>query len=138
MPAIKYRVTLRENEKSMLEAWVRKGKSAARSQTRARILLKAATGCRDEAIVKALAVSEDHPRPAQKPKLTDRQAAQVIAIACSPAPERHEYWTLRLLVGKVVELGYAESISHEAMRQLLKKHLEPLAEAGVVHSRGQR
>jgi len=142
MPAIKYRVTLTEDEKLMLEALLRKGKSAARSQTRARILLKTAAGCRDEEIVKALEVSasmvaktrlrcveegvesalKDHPRPGQKPKLTDRQAAQLIAIACSPAPEGHERWTLRLLAGQVVELNYVESFSHEAVRQLLKKH----------------
>ncbi len=121
---------------------MRKGKSAAWSQARARSLLKAAAGCPEEAIVKALEVSasrvaktrlrcveegveaalKDPPRPGQKPKLTDRQAAQVIAIACSPAPEGHARWTLRLLAGKVVELNYAESFSHEAVRQLLKKH----------------
>ena len=29
----------------------------------------------------------------------------LIALACSDAPEGHEHWTLRLLAGKVVELG---------------------------------
>ena len=57
MPAIKYRVTLTEEEVEMLEALLRKGTSAARKQTRARILLKAATGCKDAAIMEALAVS---------------------------------------------------------------------------------
>ena len=45
MPAIKYRVTLTDDEVEMLEAMLRKGKCAARKQTRARILLKAAAGC---------------------------------------------------------------------------------------------
>ena len=45
MAVIKYRVTLSEEEVEMLEALLRKGKSAARKQTRARILLKAAAGC---------------------------------------------------------------------------------------------
>jgi transposase len=96
VPAIQYRVILPEEEQSMLEAMLRKGKSAARSQTRARILLKAAADCRDEDRMKALEVSasmvaktrlrcveegveaalKDHPRPGQKPKLTDRQAAR--------------------------------------------------------------
>ena len=31
----------------------------------------------------------------------------LIALACSPAPEGHAHWTLRLLAGKVVELGLA-------------------------------
>lgn len=45
MPAIKYRVTLTDDEVGLLEALLRRGKSAARKQTRARILLKAAAGC---------------------------------------------------------------------------------------------
>lgn len=57
MPAIKYRVTLTDDEVEMLEAMLRKGKCAARKQTRARILLKAAAGCKDAAIIEALAVS---------------------------------------------------------------------------------
>jgi transposase len=158
MPAIKYKVKLTDDEKLQMEALLHKGKSAARSQTRARILLKAASGCQDEEIIQALGVSpsmvaktrqrcveegpeaalKDHPRPGKAPKLTDRQAAHIIAIACSDAPEGHVRWTLRLLANKVVELAYAPSYSYETIRQLLKKHPETLAEAGVVYSRGQR
>ena len=35
----------------------------------------------------------------------------------------HERWTLRLLAGKVVELGLASSMSHEGVRKRLKKTL---------------
>ena len=45
-------------------------------------------------------------------KLDDRGEAHMIALACSPAPEGHDHWTLRLLAGKVVELGLAPSLSH--------------------------
>ena len=51
MPAIKYKVNLSDDEKLQLETLLRKGKSAARSQTRARILLKAATGLQDKNII---------------------------------------------------------------------------------------
>lgn len=158
MPAIKYRVTLTEDEVEMLETLLRKGKSAARKQTRARILLKAAAGCKDAAIMEALAISatmvgntrqrcvedgveaalHDRPRPGKVPKLTDKQCAHVIATACTPAPEGHDHWTLRLLADKVVQLGYADAFSHETVRRLLKKHTETLAGAGVVYSRGRR
>lgn len=158
MPAIKYRVTLTDDEVEMLESLLRKGKSAARKQTRARILLKAASGSKDTEIMEALAVSatmiyntrqrcveegveaalHDRPRPGKAPKLTDKQCAHVIATACTPAPEGHGHWTLRLLAGEVVQLGYADSFSHETIRRLLKKHPETLASAGVVHSRGRR
>ena len=57
MPAIKYKVSLSEDEKQYLQALIRKGTSAARSQTRARILLKAAEGVQDKAIIEALGVS---------------------------------------------------------------------------------
>jgi len=156
MPA-KYKVNLTDEEKLQLEAVVHKGKSAARSQTRARILLKAAAGVHDKDITEALDVSfsmvaktrqrcaeegpkaalKDRDRPGQTPKLTEEQVAHIIAIACSEAPEGHAHWTLRLLASKVVELDYAPSCSHEMIRQLLKKHSEALAEAGMLYSRNQ-
>ena len=57
MPAIKYKVNLTDDEKFQLEALVHKGSSAARSQTRARILLKAALGVQDKNIILAMDVS---------------------------------------------------------------------------------
>ena len=42
-------------------------------------------------------------------------------LACSAAPEGHTHWTLQLLADQVVELEFAESISLETVRQLLKK-----------------
>ena len=56
-------------------------------------------------------------------KLDDRGEAHLIALACSPAPEGHDHWTLRLLAGKVVELGLASTMSHEGVRKRLKKTL---------------
>lgn len=143
MPAIKYRVKLTDEEAESLEAVLHKGKSAARQQTRARILLKAAAGYPDAAIMEALGVSatmvgharkrcveegleaalHDRPRPGKAAKLTDKQCAQVIATACTPAPAGHAHWTLRLLADHVVQLGYADTFSHESIRRLLKKTL---------------
>lgn len=53
--------------------------------------------------------------------LTGGQAAHLIAIACSPVPDGHDHWTVRLLAGKAVQLDFVESISPETIRQLLKK-----------------
>jgi transposase len=155
---IKYRVTLTAEEQTELEALISKGKSAARKQTRARIILLAAEGKKDAMIAEVLRISErtifqirqrcvemgplhaleDLPRPGAKFKLDEKQCAHIIATACSEAPEGHSHWTLRLLADQVVQLGFADSMSHEAIRQLLKKHAETLAERGVVYSRGQR
>jgi len=40
---------------------------------------------------------------------------------------------LQLLADKIAELGYLQSISHEAIRQTLKKRIEALVEADVVY-----
>lgn len=141
MPAKIYIVDLTESERSELLSLLRKGKTGVRRITRARSLLKADEGLKDAEIARVLhsspstvertrkrfvegglakALNED-PRPGRVPKLNQRQAAHLIAIACSHAPDGQAHWTLRMLVDKVVELGFAESFSHEAVRQRLKK-----------------
>ena len=67
------------------------------------------------------AAINDRPWPGRERKLDGRQEAHLIAFACSAAPEGHTHWTLQLLADKVVELEFAESISLETVRQLLKK-----------------
>ncbi len=47
--------------------------------------------------------------------------AHLVALSCSEPPEGFARWSLRLLADKVVELGYIDSISHEAVRGILKK-----------------
>jgi hypothetical protein len=67
------------------------------------------------------AALEDRPRPGAVAKLNDSQCAHIIALVCTPAPEGHDHWTLRLLADQVVQLGYAESFSYEGVRCLFKK-----------------
>ena len=47
--------------------------------------------------------------------------AHLVALCCSEPPDGFSRWSLRLLADKVVELNYVESISHEAVRSVLKK-----------------
>jgi hypothetical protein len=54
-------------------------------------------------------------------KLDGKQEAQLTTIACSQPPEGRARWTLRLLADRMVQLDYIESISHETVRQVLKK-----------------
>jgi transposase len=141
MPALKYIVALEPAERAHLESLLQRGKHASRQLNRARILLKAAEGRNDEAIVHALQVGvatvgrirkrfveegleaalKEKPRPGQRRKLTGKQEARLIAEACSPAPQGRVRWTLRLLAERVVALELTDSISHEAIRQVLKK-----------------
>ena len=137
----KYGVRLAPEQRDRLEHVIRAGKSSARVTTRARILLKTDDGWFAPQVAEALDVAlgtvyrikrrfaeaglegvlQDRPQAQRYRKLDDRGEAHLIALACSPAPEGHDHWTLRLLAGKVVELGLAPALSHETVRQRLKK-----------------
>ena len=54
-------------------------------------------------------------------KMTGDEEAHLIALCCSPAPEGYATWTLRMLADKMVELDIVDSVSHETIRQTLKK-----------------
>jgi Homeodomain-like domain len=62
-----------------------------------------------------------HPLQAHPCALDGEQEAHLIALSCSPCPTGQARWTLRLLASRMVELGYVEQVSHETVRQTLKK-----------------
>ena len=66
-------------------------------------------------------------------RLDGEGEARLISLACSDAPEGYARWTLHLLSDKLVELEVVESISHECVRQVLKKRCKTLAKTNVVH-----
>jgi transposase len=141
MPRKKYLINLSADEQWQLTELTRKGSLKARQFKRAMILLKANEGMMDAQIMAAINVSRpcverirkrfveggleralnEDPRPGQRRKLDGRGEAQLIATACSQAPEGHDHWTVRLLAGRLVELGVVENISHETVRLTLKK-----------------
>lgn len=139
-------VKLTEDEQEHLFGLIHKGQHSARVITRARILTKLAKGYSNQEVCSALDVTlptvakirkrleecglqgalSELPRPGSAPKLDAKQAAMITAIACSKAPDGHDHWSLRLLGSKIVELGFAQSYSHEGVRKLLKKmHSSP-------------
>ena len=61
----------------------------------------------------------------------------LIALACNPAPEGHDHWTMRALAGKVVELGLVVSLSPETIRLRLKKRTQAVAQETMVHPQGR-
>ena len=141
MPRKMYLVNLSDEERQMLLEMTRKGEIKVRKFKRAMILLKADEGLTDQQIMAAVNVSRpcverirkrfvadgieralnEDPRPGQKRKLDGRAEATLIATACSDAPEGHARWTLRLLAGKLVQLGVVDTISYETVRRTLKK-----------------
>lgn len=141
MPKKLYLVNLSDAERQTLADMTRKGTIKARQFKRAMILLKADEGLSDPQIMAAVSVSRptvertrkrfveggleralnEDPRPGQMRKLDGRGEAVLIAEACGPAPEGHDKWTLRLLAGRLVQLGVVENISYETVRRTLNK-----------------
>jgi transposase len=144
---LRYIVRLTETERQQLEQMLAKGRHAASTATRARILLKAdeseeGPGWTDGGIVRALdtslstvhrvrqefvelgleaALYRRKPTGRQYRKLDGAQEAQLIALACGAAPEGRTRWTLKLLAQRMVELEIVDSIGPECVRTTLKK-----------------
>jgi transposase len=143
----KYRILLSDDERAALRSLVSAGIAPARTLTRARILLKAdhsdaGPGWSDAAIAGALDVNlstvlrvrrqfvEDgltatleRKRPDRiYPRTLDGEAeARLVAMTCGTPPDGQARWSLRLLADALVRLEVVEAISHETVRQTLKK-----------------
>jgi transposase len=141
-------VTLTADERQALSDLIAAGKAAARKLAHARVLLKAdaapgGPAWTDERIAGAVEVSVDtvervrqrfvehgldralgrkpQDRPSRERTLDGRAEARLIALACSAPPAGRTAWTLHLLAGRLVELRVVDAISHETVRQALKK-----------------
>jgi putative transposase len=141
MPRKAEPVELSTDELRSLKTLLRRGTSAARVQTRARVLDLLHRGQHPQAIAATLNLSlptifnikrryleegfdsalQDKPRSGKPPRILGDVRARLTALACCEAPEGHARWTLRLLADRAVKLGFVDSISHNAVRQILKK-----------------
>ncbi|NEQ69473.1 MAG: helix-turn-helix domain-containing protein [Symploca sp. SIO2D2] len=153
MPAKKYIVSLSENERFSLQELIQKRKAALLKIDNARILLKADInqddgGWNDLRISQGLdistrrieivrqkfveegleqALAHHHKHSSKLRKIDGEAEAHLIAIACGQPPTGSSRWSLRLLAEQMVVLGYVESISHESVRQVLKKRNKTLS-----------
>ena len=142
----KHIVRLTDEERNVLRDVVKKLKGTSQKVRRAQVLLKAdadgsnwtdkkiaeAFSCRTKTVENirqrlvrdgfeiALNGKQRDTPPRQK-LLDGEQEAKVIALRLGKPPEGFANWTLRLLADQVVELGIADSISHETVRKTLKK-----------------
>lgn len=147
MPARKYVVALSEEQRQKVEIVARSYKHSERERKRAKILLLADTnradgGRRDAAICEQVhvcdvTVGQVQRRFAQegvdaalyrreqtkrKARVLDGNAeAFLIATTCSAPPTGQKRWTLHLLADRLVAQGYVDAVSHETVRQTLKK-----------------
>lgn len=144
---IKYTVHLTKTEREELLAIVSKGSHTSQTFRAAYILLNCDEGkyvekVTNEQISKVLKVGmrtidrvkrrfiEDGMEVTLERKPTSRTydvkadgdvEARLVTLCCSEPPKGFAKWSLRLLADKMVELKYAESISYETVRRVLKK-----------------
>ena len=64
---------------------------------------------------------KDEPRPGQPIKYSEKDKAEIIAMACSKAPEGRSRWTIRLIEKTLKERKVMVTINRETIRLLLKK-----------------
>lgn len=142
----KYVVRLSEIERDHLQEVIKKLQGSGQKVRRAQILLKAdadGPAWTDQRIAEAYdgrvntveklrqrfvedgfekalnGRQREHP---PTPKLLNgEQEAHIIATRLGSPPAGYGRWSLRLLAGRVVELGIVEAISHETVRKLIKK-----------------
>lgn len=151
--AKKYIVRLTADEHAYLQGLIHKGKVAAYKRLHAEILLKADISewgekWQDNLISEAFGVStrtvervrerfvqegleaalnRASPTRVRSRVIDGENEAHLIALVCGDAPVGCSRWSLRLLGQRMVELGYVESVSHETVRQTLKKRIKTLA-----------
>ena len=134
-------IKLRKNELRSLTTIIKRGTTTARIQTRARILDLLHRGQHPREIAALLQISLqtifnvkrrylsagfdaalfDQPRSGRPIRIDGAQRAKITALACSAPPAGHARWSLRLLADKAVELQYCAAISHNAVKEILKK-----------------
>jgi hypothetical protein len=159
----KYRVTLRKEEKGLLEAMVQKGNHKSRKVLNALVLLNCDEGrfqdhrVKNEDVASVLRISmrkidrvkrrfveegfdtalSGHKQERTYEKKADGEfEAHLIALSCSAPPEGFARWSLRLLADRAVELKYIDSVSYETIRRVLKKRNKTLEKARMGHPTG--
>ena len=143
---IRYLVELNDEEKAHLLQRVSRGRSGARQLKRAQVLLAAARGESDAVIASNLSVGtstvyrtkrrfveegleaalSEQPRAGAARKLSGREVALLVAVACSNPPSGRARWTLALLAGELVRRTEHTAVSRETIRRrLAEQKLKP-------------
>jgi transposase len=136
---IRYRVTLTAEERDQLQTLLSGGTGAVRTIKRAQILLAADADSTDERIARTVRVGtstvyrtkqrfvedglapalSERPRPGAPRKLSTREEALLVAVACSQPPAGRARWTMDLLAGELVRLTSHATLSGDTVRRRL-------------------
>lgn len=135
------KIKLEKAERKFLQDFLRKGTKKARAFARANILLLADEGWETETIAKMVKVHrqrvwrikkrylkeglksalEEKPRSGQPPKYKEKHKAEIIATACTKAPNGRKRWTIRLLAKTLKKKKGFKTLNRESVRLVLKK-----------------
>jgi transposase len=145
---MKNSIELTPEQRSQLEEVISKGSAKARKIQHAQVLLKIDSGkdgsnWSDKQLKEAFGVSPStiwrirqrflkqgmddalnrrlQPERPEKRKVTGKQEAQLITLACTEAPTGYSHWSIRLLTRKSIELEIVDQVGRETIRQVLKK-----------------
>ena len=155
-----YVIRLTSQERERLRSLVRTGRAAAYKRRNAQLLLwvdqggagpalpdreaaersgvtaRTVENVRQRCVLEGLdRVLRRRPRSRERSRALDGAAeAQLLAIACSEPPEGRARWTLQLLVDELKRRRVVASVSHETVRQVLKKRRQTLVADHVVHA----
>jgi transposase len=156
----RYVVKLTPEEREQLEHIVNRGREAAYRRRHAQVLLWVDEGeqgpklydkeaaertgftrrtveqIRERCVIEGLtaALARKPRRDRGKRKLDGEAEARLLSIACSHPSTGRARWTLQLLADQLVTLNIVDTLSHESVRQVLKKRHQTLAKADVVYS----
>lgn len=134
-------ITLNDEEREEMEGFIRHGKANARTLTRAHVLLKDSEGWTIARLSETFHVSPatvsnirqryregginrvlmDKKQQNRRRALSGAAEALIVAIACSPVPDGHDHWTVRMIQDKVIELGVVEHVSRGTVHNAMKK-----------------
>jgi transposase len=150
-------VELSEEERQEVEGFIRRGKANARTLTRAHVLLKDAEGWTIARLSETFhisaatvsnirqryragginAVLTDKKQQNRRRALSGAAEALLVAVACSPVPDGHDHWTVRMIRDKLVEMGVVDGVSHGTVHNAMKKmNLSPgSGSSGVCRKR---
>ena len=147
MSAKQHHVGLSAEQRRQVEKTARSNKASIRERVRARILLavdeappgggqkdadaaKTAGSCavtvaygRRRFVLEGLEAALHHREQVQRKarKLDGQAEAHRVALVCGAPPAGRKRWSLPLLADQMVAAGFCEDLSHETVRQTLKK-----------------
>ncbi len=143
MGSLPYANRLADSERLWLRSVVTTGERPVRDVRRANVILFSDAGRPRREICELLSVSvttvdrtrrrwraegleaaiTDRPRSGRPPKLTPRDEARVVALACTPAPAGALRWAHRALTTSLLEQRLlSQPVGRETVRQVLLRH----------------